>query len=244
MPDAIDARIAQDNRALRALDRRNRAASPERPPLPDRALIGERLHDHGDDSGRKARTEIANELDALCRNVSTLRCNPTMNAAQIELAAAEMVKARVDRLLDRVEAERAVVAARHGEVQREIEKALSPPRSDWLALGAEFRAVMRSMSDDQRHAFIDSLTGGDLEVARFAVAGVPPQLSGVSLETHREMREFLLAGRNPELLTHPRDLAQRGSVLDAVEQGIRRTAAELVDVEQADALRALAGGSA
>jgi hypothetical protein len=56
------------------------------------------------------------------------------------------------------------------------------------------------------------------------------------------MRNALIERHNPELLTQPQDLAQRGAALDVVEDGIRRTAAELVDFDQANALKALAGG--
>jgi hypothetical protein len=240
MPNPVDTRIAADNAALRAFHQSN--VAPVRPPLPDRALIGERLADRDDDTGRKARTQMADALADVVKQVAILRRNPTMNAAQIEIAAADMVRARIDRLQDQLEGERAIVASRSKELATAMAAALRPPRTDWQAMGAEVRAVLRGMSDDEQELFLESLAGDDALMVQYAVAGVPPALSGVPYGVHKAMRDGLIERHNPELLTQPKDLAQRGAMLDVVEDGIRRTAAELVDFEQADALKALAGG--
>lgn len=240
MKSPVDARIAAGNVALRALDRRN--AVPQRPAPPDRALIGERLHDHGDDSGRKARTQMADALADVAKQIGVLRRNPTMNAAQVELAAADMVRQRIARLEDQVAGEREIVANRRAEVAAGIAAALRAPRPEWVAAATEIRTVLRDMSADEQELFLDSLKGDDALMVQYAVAGVHPALSRVSVGIHKAMRDALIERHDPELLNKPADLDARAAALDVVEDGIRRTAAELVDFEQADALRALASG--
>jgi len=246
MQSPIDARIAADNAALRAQQRRDAAAAaltPPRPPLPTRALIGERLADHGDDSGREFRTKAADGLADLCRQIGTIRKNPTLNAAQIELAVADVVRGRVDRLLAECEEQGKVIDVAERAVEQSIDAALSPPRPEWHALATEYRAALLGMDDDQREAFIDRLQGArDMALLRFAIASVPPELSGVSFGIHRDQLNTLLALKDPMLLTRPKDLVKRRAALATAKDGIQRTAAELVDLEQADAIRALSGG--
>lgn len=240
MQDPIDARIAAENVALRAIERQN--APRARPPVPDRALIGERLADHGKDSGRKARTEMADALADMARQIAILHRNPTMNAAQILLAAEPMVRHRIDRLLDQVEAERAIVANRRADIAAGVAAALRTPRSEWQAAAPEIRAVLREMNADEQDLFLDSLKGDDALMVQYAVAGVHPALSRVSFGVHKSMRDDLIQRHEPELLTKPADIDAREAALAVVEDGIRRTAADLVDFDQAAALKALVSG--
>lgn len=240
MKHPIDQRIAEENRVRRAMESAN--SPPPRKPVPDRALIGERCHDHGEDSGRKPRTQIADSLADVAKQVGILRRNPTQNAAQIEIAAADMVKQRVDRLLDQVEAERMIVANRRAEIAAGTAAALRAPRPEWQAAAPEIRAVLREMSADEQELFLDSLQGDDALMVQYAVAGVHPALSRVSFGVHKAMRDALIERHDPELLKKPADIDAREAALDVVEDGIRRTAAELVDFDQAAALRALASG--
>jgi hypothetical protein len=213
------------------------------PPLPDRALIGERLADHGTDSGREARTKMADALADLCKQVSIIRKNPTMNAAQIDLDVADMVRGRIDRLSGECEEQGKVIDAGQRAVEAGIDAALTPPRPEWYALGAEYRAVMRAMTDDQRADFVERMEGTrEMDALRYAIASVPTELSGIAHGTHRKMRDTLLALSDPALLSRPADLKKRRAALATAMDGIRRTAGELVDFDQADAIKALAGG--
>lgn len=241
MQSPVDVRIAADNAAARAVQR---AMTPlPAPPLPDRALIGERLADHGDDTGREARTKMADALFDIVKQVGATRKNPTLNPAQMEIAVAEMVRGRVDRLLAECEEQGKVIDTLQRGVDAGIESALTPPRPEWHALGAEYRAVLRSMTPDERAEFIDRMQGTrHMMPLMYAVASVPAELSGASHEAHRRMHDTLLALKDPELLTRPGDLKKRRAALATVEDGIRRTRAELVDEERVAALRALAGG--
>lgn len=241
MQSPVDARIAADNAAARAVQRA--MAPPPAPPLPDRALIGERLADHGDDTGRDARTKLADSLADLCKQIGTIRRNPTLNAAQIELSVADTVRGRVDRLLAECEEQGKVIDTLQRGVDAGIESALTPPRPEWHALGAEYRALLRSMTPDERAEFIERMQGTrHMMPLMYAVASVPAELSGASHEAHRRMHDTLLALKDPELLTRPGDLRKRRAALVTAEEGIRRTRAELVDEERVAALRALAGG--
>jgi hypothetical protein len=242
MQSPVDAHIAETNRVQRAVQ--SAMAPPPRPPLPDRALIGERLADHGDDSGRQARTKMADGLDTLCKQVSIIRKNPTLNGAQIELSVADMVRGNVDHLLSECDEQAKLIELAQRAVEDGIEAALTPPRSEWHALGAEYRAVLRAMKPEQRTPFVNRMEGTrHMAALRYAIAGVPPELSGISLETHYKLLNTLLALKDPTLLTRPNDLVKRRAALATAVDGIRRTAAELVDFEKADAIKALAGGN-
>ncbi|RYD60859.1 MAG: hypothetical protein EOP58_15685 [Sphingomonadales bacterium] len=185
---------------------------------------------------------MADALGDVSRQVAVLRRNPTMNAAQVEIAAADMVKQRIDRVLDQLEGERLIVENRRAELAAGIAAALRPPRTDWQAMGSEVRAVLRDMSGDEQELFLDSLQGDDALMVQYAVAGVHPALSRVPFGIHKAMRDALIERHEPTLLTRPADIAARSTALDVVEDGIRRTAAELVDFDQVAALRALASG--
>jgi hypothetical protein len=238
MQSPVDARIADDNRLDRAIQRA--VAPPVRAPLPNRALIGERLADHGNDSGREARSKLADDLAQLCAHVEKLRKNPTQNAAQIELAVAADVEARLTRLQEACDEQSKVIDTMEATVEREIDAAFTPSRPEWYGLATEYRAAMLDMTGDERDAFIERCQGtrhGDL--LRFAIASVPPELSGVSFGIHRQMYDVTLAIKNPELLHRPADLKKRRAALAVAVDGIKRTAAELVDMDQAAALRAL-----
>ncbi|MCJ0825954.1 hypothetical protein MQC88_08295 [Luteimonas sp. 50] len=242
MQTPVDARIADDNRLQRAVQRA--MAPAQRPPLPGRALIGERLADHGTDSGREARTKMADELHQLVAQVEALRRNPTLNAAQIELAVADDVQARVDRLLAECEEQGQVIQTMERAVEQGIDAALSPPRPEWYGLATEYRAALLDMTDEQREAFIERLQGTrDMPLLRYAIGSVPPELSGVSFGVHRNMEGTLLALKDPTLLSRPADLKKRRAALAVAVDGIRRTAAELVDSEAAAVLRSLAEGN-
>ena len=240
MPTPLDTRIVQDNRAIRAVERHNAANAPQRTPLPDRATIAERLADHGDDSGREARKKLADELHEVVTQVRRIRANPTLNAAEIEPTVADAVRSRVDRLLAECEEQGRVIDTMEQTVEQAIDDALRPERVEWVGLATEFRAALLDMTDEQRAAFVQRLEGTrHMPLLRYAVASVPPELSGVSLGMHHQIYTTQLAIKDPTLLHRPQDLKLRRAALEKTKDGIRRTAAELVDMEQADALRAL-----
>lgn len=238
MPTPLDQSIADKTRLTRLLQ----GAQPPAPraPLPDRAHIGERLADHGNDSGREARKKLADDLHQLVTQVESLRRNPAMNAAQIELAVAGNVEARIARLLDECDGQAALIASAEHDVEQGIDAALTPPRPEWHSLATEFRAVTSDMDDERRAAFIERCQGTrHADLLRFAIASVPPELSGVSFGIHKQMYDTTLAIKDPSLLTRPADLKKRRAALAVAVDGIKRTEAELVDMNQAAALRAL-----
>lgn len=240
MNNPLDTRIAADNAALRALDKRTAQRQPQRAPLPDRATIGERLHAHGKDSGVEFRTKLADDFHTVTTTVDKLRRNPTRNAAQIELDVADTVRGRVDRLKAECDDEGKRIDDAESELERTIDDVFRAPRSDWSPLGAELRATLLDMNDEQRLDFIERLQStrhGAL--LRFAIASVPPELSGVSLSTHKQMEETMLVIRDPDLLTRPADLRKRRAALKVTVEGIDRTAAELADFDAADAIKEL-----
>lgn len=241
MKTPYEIRIAEENRIKRAVAKVT--APAPRTPLPDEAVIGERLAVHGKDSGVEARARMAKDLQDVVKQVSALRRNPTMNAAQIELAVADSVQARVDRLLAECEEQAKVTDTMEREVERGIEEAFNPPRPEWHASATEYRNALLDMDDEQRLDFIERLQGTrHAALLRFAIASVPPELSGVSAGVHRNMYDTTLALKDPALLSRPGDLRKRRAALVTAAEGIRRTAAELMDKESADALRALVTG--
>lgn len=244
MKSKYEQRVAMENAAARAVARATQP--PERPPLPNRALIGERLADHGEDSGAEGRKRMADELASLVGNVAALRRNPTLNAAQIELAVADRVRGRVDRLQAECdEQERAIDVEARG-LEQATDDALGAQRPEWHVLATEYRNALLDMDDEQRHDFIDRLQGTrHAPVLRWAIGSVPPELSGVSAGVQKQMQDMILAIKDPSLITRPGDLRRRRAALAKVRDGIARTAAELVDMDAADNIRALTGeGSA
>jgi len=240
MQSPVDARIADENRLERAVQRA--LAPAPRAALPNRATIGERVAEHGAHSGSAFHKETADGLHELVGQVEALRRNPAMNAAQIELAVADDVQARVDHMLADCEAQGALIDSAERAVEQGIDAALNPLRPEWHGLAAEFRAAMLRMTDDQRAVFLARMEGTrDMALLRFAIASVPAELSGVGFETHRDMFDTMLALKDPSLLSRPADLKKRRAALAVAVEGIRRTAAELVDMEQVAALRALTG---
>lgn len=240
MKSPVDARTAEGNRALAALDRRNAAAAPKRPPLPDRATLGERLAAHGDDSGAAFRKKAADDLHAVTASIDKLRRNPTLNAAQVELAVADAVRGRTDRLLAECEEQVKLIDAAELEVERGIDAALSAPRPEWNRLAEEYRAAMLDMTEEQRADFLQRIEGTRYApLLRFAIASVPPELSGASFAVHKQITDTLIAVKDPDLLTRPADLRKRRAALAQTIEGIQTTAAELADFDKADAIKEL-----
>lgn len=236
----IDQRIAADNAALRAHDRRATQAEPQRPPLPDRATIGERLHAHGQDPGAEVRKRMADDLHAVTASVDKLRRNPTLNAAQVELAVAEAVRGRVERLRAECEDESKRIDAAEREVEQAIDDAFTPSRPEWHGLATEFRAVLSDMDPDKRFDFIKRMDGTrHAALLRFAIASVPPELSGAPLSLHKQMVDTTIAIKDPTLLTRPKELRTQRAALARAVEGIERTAAELADFDKADAIKEL-----
>lgn len=240
MTNPTDTRIATENAALRALDRRTAQQQPQRAPLSDRATIGARLHAHGEDSGAEVRVKWADDLHAVTASIDKLRKNPTLNAAQVELAVADTVRGRVDRLLAECEDEAKRIDAAEHEVEQGIDSALSPARPEWYRQAEEYRAAMLDMGEEQRWDFVERLEGTRYAaLLRYAIASVPPELSGVSPSLHRDAVDMLIAIKDPDLLTRPADLRKRRAALAVAIEGIRTTAADLADFEKADAIKAL-----
>ena len=239
MQNPIDARIAADNAVLGAIQRQN--APAPRAPLPDSAVYNERFANHGDDSGAEFRRETVGRFKAMHDGLSRLHRNPILNANEKLLSAEAEVKKLHKVITDDVDAQRYLIQRKRDDVAARIDRALSPPRAEWIAQGAEVRAVMRAMTDDQQAAFLDSLQGSDKLLVQYAVAGVPPALSAVAFGVHRAMRNELLERADPSLLTEPKDITERERHLNTLEEGVARSIAELVDFDKAAALRSLMG---
>lgn len=238
MPTPTDARIAEYNRHERT--RRERAPAPQR--LPDPAVYAERAADHGDDSGREFRTELRQRLTDLNSAVARIHANPILTGSEKVLSVAADVEARAKVIRADFDSQRYLLARKQAELDEAIDRALRPTRSDWEATGAELRSVLRAMDDDARFAFLDSVQGTrDELMVQFAIAGVPPAMSGVSFGVHKQMRDGLLERHDPTLLERPKDLAARAALLKVAEEGFERSIAELVDFDKAAALRQLVG---
>ena len=98
------------------------------------------------------------------------------------------------------------------------------------------------MGENERHAFLESVKGTrDELLAQYAIAGVPPALSGVSFGLHKQMHDGLLERQDPTLLTRPKDLKRRAELLAVCEEGFQRSIAEMVDFDKAAALKQLIG---
>jgi hypothetical protein len=168
-----------------------------------------------------------------------MRQNPTLNSAQKLLGIDDAVQREINALLAKCDDEEVAIDTFQRTVDAGIDAALTPPRPEWHALGAEYRAVMRSMTPDERADFVDRLEGTrDAAPLRYAIGSVPPELSGASHETHRKAVDILLALKDPALLTRPADLQKRRAALAVARDGIARTGAELVDGDAAAMLRA------
>ena len=240
MKSRYEQRVQAENAAARAAQR---AAPPPAPPLPDAAVIGERCAVHGTDSGVEERKRIAADLADVVKHVGALRRNPTMNDAQKLLGVDDLVRGRIERLHAEVEEQGRVIDTLERGVEQAIEDAFHAPRAEWHALGTEFRNALLDMDDEQRLDFIERLQGTrHAALLRWAIGSVPAELSGVSAGVHKQMHDTVLAIKDPTLLTRPGDLRRRRTALKQLQDGINRTAAELVDGEQAAALRALVSG--
>lgn len=242
MQTPLDERIAADVRTLRAVDQRAARHAP--PPVPDDALLSERFAVDRKDSGADGRKKWRDDMSRLCSQVDRKRRNPTLNAGQILLEVDEAVRSQIDGLLAACDEEEAVIDTLQRGVDAGIDAALTPPRPEWHALGAEYRAVMRAMTDDQRADFVERVERTrDAEVLRYAIGCVPPELSGISAGVHKHTVDTLLGLKDPSLLSRPGDLKRRRAALAVARDGIKRTAADLVDTEAASTLRALVSGS-
>lgn len=208
--------------------------------LPTAALIAERAADHGDDSGRPYRTELAGRLNALVEAVRRVHKNPILRNTEKLLNIDAEVKAKAKLIAADFDGQRYIIERRQAEINDGIDAALRAPRTDWEPKAAELRSILRGMSYGERNAFLESVQGTqDGALLEYAVASVVPVMSGYSFETHKKMRDAMIARKNPDLLEHPKDLARRAVLLDQAEDGFRRTIAELVDSDQAEALREL-----
>lgn len=239
MNTRVDEAAANKNALRRAL-RSGLSDEAQPPPIPDRALLQERLAVHGNDSGREFRNGLLDESDKLCRYVERVRANPTKNSAQLLLEIDEAVKSNADGLLAKCGQERDAIAREEQAVDLGMELALRSPNP---TLDSEYRAVLRGMTNEERAAFVKRVEKTpDAAALRYAIGSVPPELSGVSFGLHRGMRDTLLALKDPSLLTRPADLAKRKAAVIHAEDGIRRTVAELTDSDRADAIRKLTEG--
>lgn len=243
MSNPHDARIKAENVALRAVDARIKSETVVPPQVPDAATLGERLAVHKKDSGAENRKKWQESLAGTCNQVEQVRRNPTLNPSQKLLGIDEAVRGQIDRLLAECEEEGAVIDTFQRSVDAGIDAALTAPPATALVL-PEYRAVLLGMTEDERHAFIERLQGTRHDAAlRYAIASVPHELSGVSFGIHKQMVDTSLALKDPALLTRPQDLVKRRAALAEAVDGIKRTAAELVDGEAASLLRALVSGN-
>lgn len=238
----IDARIAADNRARQDEARRARADAPKPPTLIDPSAYNEACANHGDDSGAPFRKMVTDRLTDANRNVAKLHKNPILSANEKLLTAETEVKKLADSIASDIDAQRYIIATKRTDLANRTADALRAPREDWRAAAGEVRQVLRAMTDGERTSFLQSLSGDDALMVNYAVASVPPALSGVAVHMHKSMRDTLFGLRDPVLLTEPQDLEDRERHLNTLEKGVAWAISELVDFDKAAALRSLMGG--
>jgi hypothetical protein len=239
MTNPVETRIAADNRARRDAERRARANTPKLAPLPDPAVYNEAFANHGDDSGREFREETVKRFTALNAALAKLHKNPVLTPNEKLLSAEAEVKKRVATIEEDIETQRYLIASKRADLAARTAQALRAPREDWRAAAGEVRSVLRGMPHGERAAFLKSLSGDDAMLVQYAIASVPRELSGVPYETHKTMRDVLLALHDPKLLKEPQDLEDRERHLNKLERGVALAAEELVDFDKAAALRSL-----
>jgi hypothetical protein len=238
MTNPTDARIAEYHRHERT--RRENAPAP--PSLPDPNVYAERVADHGEDSGRDFRKELRQKLVNTNTAVGRVHANPVLTESEKLLSVAADVEAIAKVIRADFDTQQYLIGRKQAELDEAIDRALRPTRSDWEAKGAELRSVLRTMDEDARFAFIDSVKGTrDELLVQFAIGAVPPAMSGVSLGVHKQIRDGLLERHDPTLLERPKDLAARAALLKVAAEGFERSIAELVDFDKAAALRQLVG---
>ncbi|MEG3182497.1 hypothetical protein [Novilysobacter erysipheiresistens] len=242
MTNPIDARIAADNRAVRAMERRERAKAPKLPRPASDGIYNEPFANYGEDSGLLFRQETVAKFTALNNEVTKLYKNPVLTSNEKVLSAETKVKKLVAAVEQDIQEQWHLIGRKRTDISGRMANALRAPREDWRASALEVRSVLRGMSHDERNAFLRSMSGDagdDAMLIKYAVASVPPELSGVPFETHKDMRDLLLALNDPKLLTEPKDLEERTQRLKALEQNVPLMARELVDLDRAAALRSL-----
>jgi hypothetical protein len=209
------------------------------------AVFKERCQAHGDDPSRAFRDDTAKSLEEMHNALSTMRRNPTRNAAQIEIDAADMVRKQATDRHVLFDVKRNGLLQRQEAIQNEVEATMQPPRAAWAALAPELRTMLRGMPEAERYRLLNAAQGTDDYLPLlYAVAGAPCALSGVAAGKHAEMRNTVLGLRNPKLLSQPAQLKRELVLLDKCEQGFQRSIAEFVDFARADALKQLATGVA
>lgn len=224
-----------------------RTAPPQEasaPNLPPPAVYGERCALVGEDTGRPFREETAKALTELRNGVERFHKNPMLTEQQKLLSVADRVEEHAKRIRDDLDTQEHLLDRQRAELNEAINSALRAPHPDWDAKAAELRGVLRGLTDDQRFAFLDAVKGTrDEDFVRFAIASVVPAMSGFSFGVHRQMRDTVLALKDPSLLTRPTDLKRRAERLKRCRDGVERSIAELVDFDRVAALRQLIGDS-
>lgn len=222
-----------------------RSVDPTEPKMPRAAedgIYNEPCANHGDDSGLPFRQETVGRFTALNNEIRRLYKNPVLTPNEKVLSAEAKAKKLIATLEHDIETQWHLISRKRADLSERAAAALRAPRDEWRAAASEVRSVLRAMSPDQRATFLQSLSGDDERMVQYAVASVPPEMTGVALEAHKRMRDVLLALHDPRLLSEPKDLEDRARHLKTLEQNVPLMARELVDFDRAAALRSLTEG--
>lgn len=226
---------------------------PHRDPFHDvgEGLVRENLSVHGERPQHDllggcfdARKSVATQCLDLVARARRVYANPTKNSVQQDIEVGRMLKKTVDEKAAVLEALRARVSERRGEVTREISLKLKPATQQDNQTAAEVRAHLRGLSDDARYKLIESVLKTDEAKMMFqAVVSAPAFLSGVVPGKHEQLRQDYLAIVAPEYLGLEKALDAEAVKLKKGAEGVRRMFAERFDFRRVDDLAKLAEDS-
>lgn len=204
------------------------------------AIEGEAPSDPVLGGARSTRRESTKIAAAIQEQILKLTNDPTRNAAQIALSAADYARDAMDRQLAVIEERRNQVSKRLDEMRVETESLMQPPDMATKEIIPEARTALRNMDEKTRDNLIETLrqTPEYLPLV-YAIASAPAFVSGVHIGQRQQMRTFLLALRRPVLITLPGEFERELQLLDRCAEGFSRSVGDIADFQTADALRQL-----
>lgn len=244
--DAVQAHQRALARSQRLAEQRGWTPTPtplSRGQFEERCAV--RAEPNGDDpvlrAGHGVRCDSATVAAQIQSDVRQILADPTRNEAARTVDAGSLAIEAGERHLRKIDEAIALVERRISEAKDEVESLMHPADKRTDDLMPEVRAVLRSMTEEQRTDVLTNMESDDFRAAMYAVASAPAFMSGVHPAKRQELRSLVLGIRRPVLLTLPAQFAKERELLEQCRKGFKWCVDDVANVDAVNAIKSLRG---
>jgi len=195
--------------------------------------------------GWDARDSLRGNFVQIFQTMERIQKNVRLTAGAQAIEIGNEVRKRMESALTVADVARQRLKDMQERTATRVEMTLRPPHSYMAALLPELRAHLRSLTETKRYDLVaKESNGADALVYLHAIAGAPPALSGIAPGRHAELRDMLLAVKDPSLLGMEAGFERELQLLERAAKGFEEQIRDHVNFEMADELRKLSDGTA